>query len=68
MPIDGRYESADFVELFPPADTEFQEFWSKIVMPFRALALAFLWVTFAWWRFAILLITVLLITLLIVNW
>lgn len=68
MPIDGRYDAPDFVELIPPADTEFQELWSKVVMPFRALALAFLWVTWRWWRFGALVVTVVLIIFLIANW
>lgn len=68
MPMASQYDAPDFVELFPPADTEFQEAWSKIIMVPRAIALAFLWVTYTWWRFAILLTTVGLFILMIINW
>lgn len=65
MQSHGRYDAPDYVDLRPPAESELQEWWSKIVVPFRAFALGFLWLTFAWWRFAIFVITIVLIILVI---
>lgn len=68
MQSSGRYDAPDYVDLRPPADTELQEWWSKIVTPFRALALAFLWLTFAWWRFAIFIVFITTIILVFATW
>lgn len=65
MQNSGRYDVPDYLEIRPPAETEFQELWSKIVTPLRALAHAFLWITLYWWRVAILIITIVLIILVI---
>src|ERR1044072_6499537 len=60
----GRDDAPDDVVLPRPADTELQEWWSKCLTPFRAPALAFLWLTFAWWRFAIFIVFITTIILL----
>lgn len=65
MQNSGRYDVPDYVDLRPPSDTEFEEWWSKIVTPFRGLALVFLWLTYRWWRFAVFVITIVLIILVI---
>jgi hypothetical protein len=58
------FDVPDFVALRPPDTGKFQAKWAAIMMPFRWLALAFLWITFYWWRTAILIALVLMIVVL----
>jgi hypothetical protein len=50
------YNRPDWTEMRPPANSRVQEWWSKLIMPYRASLLTRLWLTWAWWRPAILLL------------
>lgn len=58
------FDVPDYVVLRPPDTGKVQAEWAKIMVPFRFVALAFLWVTMYWWRFAILIAVILMITVL----
>lgn len=58
------FDVPDYVVLRPPDTGKVQAEWAKIMVPFRFVALAFLWITYFWWRFAILIALVLMITVL----
>lgn len=54
-----RHDVQDWHAVRPPETGKFQTGWSKAVMPLRAVALAFLWLTLYWWRTALALAAVL---------
>lgn len=56
-------ELPDWAQIRPPAhpDSDIQKIWSSVMMPLRAIAIAFLWVTLHWWRAALLASMVLLV-------
>lgn len=45
----------DWTEVRPPyrADSTMERAWSTALVPLRAIALLFLWITFQWWRAAL---------------
>jgi hypothetical protein len=58
VPNSQVYNRPDWTELRPPANSRFQEVWSKLIMPYRASLLTRLWLTYAWWRPMILLLII----------
>lgn len=58
----------EWTELRPPyrEESDLERRWSAIMMPFRAMALAFLWVSYTWYRAAFALATVVLVLLVFV--
>ncbi len=56
VPNSHVYNRPDWTELRTPANSRGQEFWSKIILPYRAWLLGNLWITYAWWRPVILLL------------
>lgn len=58
----------EWTELRPPyrEDSELEHYWSNIMMPLRALALGFLWISYSWYRAALFLGTIVLILIVFV--
>lgn len=63
--VTQSFEVPDYVSLRPPETGGLQDGWSKIMTPFRFVALSFLWITFYWWRTALLVAVVLMIVTLL---
>lgn len=63
----GTYQNVtpDWHVVRPPSTGKFQDGWAKVVMPFRAIAVGFLWLTLYWWRTALALAAVLALVLML---
>jgi len=66
VPNSVTYDRPDWTELRPPANTRTQEFWAKVIQPYRAILLFQLWLTYAWWRPVIAMLII--ATLAVLTW